>query len=391
MESRKIRVVLISSIVPGNSGGGGLVMKRHLEGAENVELLVVSDGRVSGFEHFVLPHKFLSRLLKRFMNGPFTKWACDLNEFIVPCDRSKLARVCREFRPDVVLTVAHGGLARMALAEAISTNLPLVTVFHDWWPDLSRTHRFVKPFFDNRFRKLSRKSSFCLCVSDGMWAALGKESKGEVLLPIPSSLEKHNIGNKEESPVGYPIKIAYMGNLGDYGGMMKEAIEESLNHPGVRIEVCGRQTTWGSEFEDRIGQLGVWHGFLSDEQLRAWLASVDVFLVAMRFEKRLRRFMETSFPSKILEYAQFHKPIVVWGPEYCSAVRWARASGGALCVTDPAASALVSALDNLSIQERNHLGNKARESATGEFNPTKIQEQFLAVLKSAARIPESVG
>jgi glycosyltransferase involved in cell wall biosynthesis len=182
-----------------------------------------------------------------------------------------------------------------------------------------------------------------------------------------------------------------MGNLGEYGEMIRLAIEESLNILEVRIEVSGRRTTWDSEFENKVQQLGIWHGFLPDNKLRSWLDSADVFLVAMRFEKQFRRFMETSFPSKILEYAQFHKPIIVWGPKYCSAVRWAQESGAALCVTDPDPSSLVEVLRNLSTEERSQLGSKAGEVAAAEFNPTKIQKQFLNAIENAARVSNSGG
>jgi hypothetical protein len=42
--------------------------------------------------------------------------------------------------------------------------------------------------------------------------------------------------------------------------------------------------------------------------------------------------VETSFPSKLPEYAQFGKPIVIWGPEYCSAIHWGREGDRALCI-----------------------------------------------------------
>ena len=41
--------------------------------------------------------------------------------------------------------------------------------------------------------------------------------------------------------------------------------------------------------------------------------------------------METSFLSKLPEYAQFGKPILIWRPEYCSAIHWGREGDRAIC------------------------------------------------------------
>lgn len=98
----------------------------------------------------------------------------------------------------------------------------------------------------------------------------------------------------------------------------------------------------------------------------------------------MRRRMETSFPSKLVEYAQLGKPIVIWGPEYCSAVRWARTKDSALCVTDRSAASLVKALETVATPEWARLADKAREAAANEFNPDRIQTVFVNALRNAS-------
>ncbi len=84
-----------------------------------------------------------------------------------------------------------------------------------------------------------------------------------------------------------------------------------------------------------------------------------------------------------ITYRKLGLPVVVWGPEYCSAVQWARQSDRALCVTDPNPCVLRRALEELvalpSKQER--LAKSAREAAAGEFNPELTQAQFMDVLR----------
>jgi glycosyltransferase involved in cell wall biosynthesis len=98
--------------------------------------------------------------------------------------------------------------------------------------------------------------------------------------------------------------------------------------------------------------------------------------------------METSFPSKMLEMAQFGKPLVIWGPEYCSAVQWARQGNRALCVTDQNPDALRHALEKLAVStdEQQRLAAAALQSAQTDFNPDRIQAQFMDALRSVIRL-----
>ena len=62
----------------------------------------------------------------------------------------------------------------------------------------------------------------------------------------------------------------------------------------------------------------------------------------MSFEKEHELFMRTSFTTKFLDYVSFGKPVILWGPEYCTPVRVAREHGGAAVVTVSDATAVVS-------------------------------------------------
>jgi glycosyltransferase involved in cell wall biosynthesis len=381
----EMKVVLISSIVPGNAGSGNLVLYRHFTEAREIELLVVSDGPVPGFEHVVLQHRISSRIFKRIAKTYLRLWGLDFQEFFLPCNPNRVAEICRGFKPDAIMTVGHGNLWRLALREARSSRVPLVTIFHDWWPDLSGTHEILRPLVDKKVRALHQNSTVSLCVCQGMSAALGPHRRAEVLYPLPGGCPPLvSPGAQLLSGLG-GLKVVYMGNLGDYGAMVQTALEAMKNHPRIRLEVGGRCPAWPASFRIEMQERGLWHGFVPQEELSNWLVRADAFLVAMRFESHSRRFMETSFPSKLTHYAQFHKPIVIWGPDYCSAVRWARERGSALCVTDPSPLALVRALETLNPAERERWAAKAREAANNDFNPDKIQKQFLDAIEHAVK------
>jgi len=92
------------------------------------------------------------------------------------------------------------------------------------------------------------------------------------------------------------------------------------------------------------------------------------------------------FPSKLIEFSQFGKPLVVWGQEYCSAVERARREDSALCVTDQDLVALVAALNRLadSRLEQERLAAAADRAAVGEFDSLAIQAAFQDLLAACS-------
>src|SRR5439155_1149854 len=51
---------------------------------------------------------------------------------------------------------------------------------------------------------------------------------------------------------------------------------------------------------------------------------VDVLYLPMSFDLSERNAVEMSFPSKLTDYTATGLPLLIQGPEYCSAVRWAQ-------------------------------------------------------------------
>jgi glycosyltransferase involved in cell wall biosynthesis len=239
---------------------------------------------------------------------------------------------------------------------------------------------------EKQFRRLYDESTVALCVSEGMRAALGPHPHAEVLYPIPGSLRPAQDQTREKAAAKSGCKILYFGNLFHYGPLLKSALEVLKNHPMIRLEVRGSKPNWPEEFKKEMSQHGLWLEFAPETEFADWAASGDAFLVPMAFEPSLRRQMETSFPSKLVECVQFEKPLVIWGPEYCSAIQWARRENRAVCVTDPNPSAFCQALEEFiaSPLQRERCVSASR-TAQKEFTPEKIQAQFMAALETALK------
>ena len=84
--------------------------------------------------------------------------------------------------------------------------------------------------------------------------------------------------------------------------------------------------------------------------------------VPMSYLEKLRPNMELAFPSKLADSTAIGLPLVIDGPEYCSAVRWARENPGvAEVVTDRSVDALKKTVARL-IKDGAHRLQLARES-----------------------------
>ncbi len=288
----------------------------------------------------------------------------------------------------IVLTVAHGDGFMAARRFARRHNLPLASIFHDWWPDLVAAHGPMKQRLERNFKDLAHESAVAFCVCEGMREALGPMPKAVILPPIPASQPKIESAPRDAAQ---PFKIVCSGNLSEYGPMLGDALEESLKHPEILLQVRGSNPAWSEERKSKMRANGRWLDFAPRAELDAWLASADAFLVPMVFDPEMRRRMETSFPSKLVEFAQFGKPIVVWGPEYCSAVRWARGKGEdedkARLVTQPNSSKLLACLIDMLRDgpAKNLSAIRMKQVAEHEFSPERIRMALTGAFSFSVR------
>jgi glycosyltransferase involved in cell wall biosynthesis len=219
-----------------------------------------------------------------------------------------------------------------------------------------------------------------------MRTALGKHPDARLLWPIPGkSMVASAAGQAGLGPEGRGFRVFYAGNLREYAPMLQAALQAMKGDPSVRLEVRGTSPRWPAVFREEMRSAGMYHDFAPHEQLYRWLVNADAFLVTSAFEPSMRRMMETNFPSKLLEFARFGKPLVLWGPEYSTLIRWGQSAGRGLCVTKAEPLALRSALEHLarSTGEQARLGAEALRVARTDFDPASIQERFIEALRDA--------
>src|SRR4029077_13810706 len=113
------------------------------------------------------------------------------------------------------------------------------------------------------------------------------------------------------------------------------------------------------------------------------LAGADALLVVMSFEREHELFMRTSFTTKFLDYVAFGKPVILWGPEYCTPFRLAREHGGAVAVDQNNAGAIVSVARQIAGNTawREQLSQEATRLHQTLFNPDRLQKIFVGEIE----------
>jgi glycosyltransferase involved in cell wall biosynthesis len=367
------RILVVSSVTPKPTGFGEITLYRHLAEEPKLNVTVVPFPGVP----------ITTRLLRRIALGGIAE-GFEVLRRGHRWDAKAYAKALL-VKPQIIFTEAAGDGYHSAMRLARQTGIPLLARFSDWWPDL--VPKWVRNDEEVSFRELYRASKIALCVSAGMKMELGEHADARLLWPIPGS---ESVKAYEKSPDingnNKVFKICYSGNLREYAPMLKRALEVMKNHPFIRLEVRGMNPHWPASFREEARRLGLYHEFAPRDELECWLSSADAFLVTSAFEPVMGRLMQTNFPSKLLEFARFGKPLVTWGPDYSSLIRWAQPTGRALCITDSNANALRVAFEKLagSLYDQKRLGDEARNAMHHEFNPMVIQGQFLQAVHDAA-------
>jgi hypothetical protein len=132
---------------------------------------------------------------------------------------------------------------------------------------------------------------------------------------------------------------------------------------------------------------GVFRGQVPFDQLRTHAQEADLLLLPMGFGDECAQTERTSFKTKVLDYLTFQKPIVIWGPEYCSAVRVAREFDAAECYTSPDAAGCIAALENVarSPERQKQLVANARRMYQSRFEPSRIHAVLLNACEKLVR------
>ncbi len=376
-----MRILLLSNVLPADTTGGALLLYRHFGRMRDVELV---GARFKKDVQVDLCSKVMTlrypRWMERLTRSRLSGWAETWMDLFGP--PASLAEIIKEVRSksyDLVMTTAQGRESWCALALAQTYGLPLVTVFHDWWPELrGRTRAGVNALRRHNLR-LARQSRIAFCVSEGMRAKIGNIPQSRLLYPVPSAEVHTGSGTIPGDDI---FRVAHAGALYPmYREVLSGLCGEVARRSNLSFSFVGPDM-----FADKaLLRLPAYAGYLKGSALDEFLGNASALIVIAPFEPSHREFLEAYFPSKLTEYCRWGKPIVIWAPEYAAPVRWARQNNCALVATDRAPQAVVEALAELAgnVGEQRRLGAESAKMAVGMFNPDSLQKIFEDGLRAA--------
>ncbi len=262
--------------------------------------------------------------------------------------RRRIDRALAGFRPDAVLTVSHGFLWDSAAQFAVDHQLPLHLICHDDWPRFTNVFSFLKRHVDERLGEVYRQAVSRLCVSPFMCGAYLSRygAMGKVLYPsLAADASQHPSPPERIRDETHSLTVAFGGTINSRAYVRSlRLLAENLAALGGRLLIFGPFTAVDARREGLDLANVEFRGLLSSPSLmERFRQEVDVLFVPMSFEEGDRPNMEISFPSKLTDYTAVGLPLLIYGPEYCSAVRWARDNPGVAEVVDQPGSALLGA------------------------------------------------
>jgi len=125
-------------------------------------------------------------------------------------------------------------------------------------------------------------------------------------------------------------------------------------------------------------------GFLTwPELMKRLREEVDALFIPMSFDAADRSNMELAFPSKLADCTAVGVPLLIYGPSYCSAVRWAKENAGVAEVVE-AQEGLTEVVERLTRDpvRRQQLGTRALEVGEKYFAVETVQAVFNRTLTS---------
>jgi hypothetical protein len=242
-------------------------------------------------------------------------------------------------------------------------------------------HKLTQDTLSRRYRELYAACDLAFCTSDGMQEVLGPHPNTHVIYPMPG---RHRVPEKSWPRSSRKLRLAYVGSVQNfYGRMLCSLIEKIEATSDLEIIVVGPNADWPADLLERAKAKGTYLGFKPPDEAAKVVASADALLSVMSFEKEHELFMRTSFTTKFLDYVAFGKPVILWGPDYCTPVRVTRRHGGAAVVSTADADAVVSLCRQIAGDPALNakLSKEALQLHQTLFNPDRLQRIFVGEIE----------
>jgi len=266
--------------------------------------------------------------LARLQSTRFHRWYTMANLLWAAGRARQFRALVADFKPEAILTVAHGISWITAAAVARKSNTPLHLICHDEWADSFATTNALHGWKRRVFSGIYRAAASRLCVSPFMNEEYQRRYHVAGTVLYPSRAADATSFSAPPDRLAAPnggFTIAYAGQINSQSGarVLKEVAEASDAVNG-RLLVFGKLSSADAKSFDLNQRNIELCGLVKSSDLISRLREkADALLVPMSFAAEDRVNAELSFPSKLTDYSTIGVPLLIRGPSYCSAVRWA--------------------------------------------------------------------
>jgi hypothetical protein len=383
---RKMRVFFLTYYPPTPTMGGAMAFYRHFVEREDFEIFVATDDEnvlkynppyeVLVFKQPPLLERLLRTRLYRFVHSYKHLWA---GNFIPP----EVLAAAKKFKPDIIFTIAGAWAWTTLMSQRLAQELqvPLVGSFNDWFDFSGILHPMARPLLEKKFRSFYQACDLAWCTSEGMREELGPHRNAQVLYPIGAVQQPADKNSSIARNGKSKFVAAFAGNLGNwYGKMLEQVVTAAIQSQSpIEFKIFGSNPSWSAEFDKLVKDRGIFQGHRPFDQLRVEMKSVDSLLLLMGFGEDCALTERTSFKTKFLDYLCFEKPILLWGPEYCSAVRYAKEFDSAEICTSADPKDFLKKIEKLShdADRQQILVRNAGVMYNDRFHPNNIHTEFV--------------
>ena len=255
------------------------------------------------------------------------------------------------FQPQAVVSVVVGQFWVSAANYAKRTGLPLHLIVHDDFPNDPTLTSFERRWANRSLEQWYPAARSRLCVSPYMADEYRQRygAEGDVL--YPSRASDAQVFEKPPDTLNGPCKpftVAFGGSIYLEYARALQRMAVALQKIGGRLLVFGPRPYEAVDAFLQEPNLEVRGIVSSSEMIRVCRNEAHAIYIPMSYRTHDRHNMAISFPSKLADCTAMGLPLIVDGPEYCSAVRWARDNPGVSeIVTEESVDALACSLHRL--------------------------------------------
>ena len=376
------RLLYVGDVPVEASYHGSALLHRLLSDYPPERLTIIETATKSAMSRRLPQVNYLSCQIgnQRWLNTRFHPYASAWFTQSAKRSAPKITQSLNGFAFESVLTVAHGFGWVAAAAIAERRNVPLHLIVHDDWPRVANVAPAFRNLLDKRFASVYRQAQSRLCVSPAMSRSYGERygKPAETIYPSrAATCDQYHEPPARLACNDHAFTIAFAGTINSAGYISAlVALQEALKPIGGCLLIFGPTTSAEAQ------QLGLndadVRGLVSSSELLTKLRNeADALFVPMSFAVEDRINMEMAFPSKLADYTAAGLPLLIYGPNYCSAVTWARENAGIAMVVDsqPDLRETIALLAN-NPDTRIALGRRALTVGREYFTHDRAQQIF---------------